>query len=81
MKKLAPAVAAGFLCMAVSMRASWSGIDDATPLPTVAPAPMSVDQQNATLKKYCGDCHNDGEMVGESPMPARPLITRRKPRR
>ena len=65
MKKLAPAVAAGFLCMAVSMRASWSGIDDATPLPTVAPAPMSVDQQNATLKKYCGDCHNDGEMVGE----------------
>ena len=49
----------------VSMRASWSGIDDATPLPTVAPAPMSVDQQNATLKKYCGDCHNDGEMVGE----------------
>ena len=65
MRRLAPALAVGFLCLAVSMRADWSGVDAATPFVAAAPAPMSYDQQNTTIKKYCGDCHNDGDRVGE----------------
>lgn len=70
MRRLAPALAAGLLCIAVSMRASSMAPDLPGPmLPAhagaVAPAPMSADQQNDTIKKYCRDCHNDGDMMGE----------------
>ena len=63
MSKFVPALAAGLLCAAVAMRASDGG-------PSKIAAPDAPDAafyqaQNATITKYCRDCHNDGELVGE----------------
>src|ERR1017187_7787109 len=70
MRRLAPALAAGFLCAAVSMRASLAGPEPGgVAAPTTAtaavPAPMSYDAQNSAIKEYCGSCHNDIDMKGE----------------
>ncbi|TAK11053.1 MAG: DUF1592 domain-containing protein [Acidobacteria bacterium] len=63
MSKFVPALAAGLLCAAVAMRASDGGpVKIET---SVAPDAAFYQAQNATITKYCRDCHNDGEMVGE----------------
>ncbi len=66
MKRLAPVLATGLLCTAVFLRADSASVP--APSSYVEPpavAPMSYDDQNAAIKKYCRDCHNDGEFLGE----------------
>jgi hypothetical protein len=49
------------------MRASAASTARPAP-PRVASAPrapMDVSQQNDAIKKFCRDCHNDGDMVGD----------------
>jgi hypothetical protein len=70
MRRLAPALATGVLCAAVSMRASLAGPEPGgVAVPTsamaVPPAPMSYDAQNDAIRQYCGNCHNDIDMKGE----------------
>jgi hypothetical protein len=73
MRKLALfALATGLLCTALTLRA---GSDPQAPSPAlkasaglaprVAPAPMSPQAQNDTLKRFCGNCHNDELKRGE----------------
>jgi hypothetical protein len=76
MKRLVPVLVAGVFCTAVFLRANVAmgprSIEE-TALPAMSHAGvpagesmgMSYDEQDATLTKYCRDCHNDGEMAGE----------------
>src|SRR6186713_3007183 len=72
MKKLAPVVSAAVLCAAVVWKADWNGVQASsiqgqtvqaspTPAPT-APAPQAL---NDTVKRFCGNCHNDDTKKGE----------------
>ena len=79
MRRLLPVLVTGLFCAAVSMRATLAD-STTTPMrasaallarpasPRVAGtpgAPMDVSQQNDAIKKFCRDCHNDGDMVGD----------------
>ena len=67
MRKFAPAVAAGLLCAAVILRANSAGTvvnDDRAVRPTNVGSP-SYAAENATITKYCSDCHNDGDRIGD----------------
>lgn len=68
MRRLAPVLATGLLCVAVFLRANPSAAPahlDARVDSALTPAPMSYDAQNAALSEYCGGCHNDIDMKGE----------------
>ncbi len=73
MRKLVPAVVAGLFVAALTVRA------DRAPGPAPAdgswpaggagvlgvPVPMSYQEQNETIKRFCGTCHNDDLRRGE----------------
>ena len=68
MRRLAPVLATGLLCVAVFLRANPGAAPahlDARVDSALTPAPMSYDAQNAALSEYCGGCHNDIDMKGE----------------
>jgi hypothetical protein len=63
MRKLAPAVAAGLLCAAVILRANQPIIGASA---SIAPATAPLyAAENAAITKYCLDCHNDSDKVGD----------------
>jgi hypothetical protein len=65
MKMLAPAFAAGLLCAAVILRAA-----PGTPASPVVATVGVYEAQNQVLTKYCRDCHNDGDLVGDMSLDA-----------
>src|SRR6185295_599327 len=77
MNRLAlPVLVAGLFCTALTLRAGVRGdsLPPASPLEPVrataapaaaAPAVMSYDAQNDTIKQFCVGCHNDNMKKGE----------------
>lgn len=69
MKKFAPAVAAGLFCAAVILKAGSAPSNAYVPktahLSEPADAPLPYAAENATITKFCRDCHNDGDLAGE----------------
>jgi hypothetical protein len=72
MRKLAlPVLVAGLFCTVLTLRAgSAAPARPSEPLePVLAPgaplAPMTPQAQNETIKKFCGNCHNDELKKGE----------------
>jgi len=67
MRKLAPAVAAGLFCAAVILRANTGPTEPGfvRHVEPAAPSSSLYAADNATITKYCRDCHNDSDLAGE----------------
>ncbi len=65
MKKTAPTLVLGLFLAALGLRADWSAGPPAAGADWAPLEPMSYQAQNDTIKRFCGNCHNDDQRKGE----------------